>query len=153
MTELRKRRRLVLGIGGLVVLLAAGVTVGLVFTPTAGASHPKPVPLAGPYVCAAQVTIWMPVAGGDASARRVAAELKGDRRFWAVAVETQQQSYVQFEREFADMPELAKLGRPQALPAVVWLLPAPGLNHDKLAAQLHAQYPAADDVKAGNGPC
>jgi hypothetical protein len=131
------------------VLLAAGVVVGLVFTPTAGASHLGPVPLAGPDVCAAQVTISMRAADGDAPARRVAAGLQGDRRFWAVAVETQQQSYVHFEREFADLPEPAKLGRPQALPAVVWLLPAPGINHDKLAAQ----YPTADDVRAGNGPC
>lgn len=32
-------------------------------------------------------------AGGDAPARRVAAELKGDRRFWGVALETQEQAF------------------------------------------------------------
>jgi hypothetical protein len=138
----------------LVVLIAAGVVVGLLLTGNGSAPITAPPftppASAGRSVCTEQVRISVV---SDDRALQVADIVRDDEQVNAVMVETQQQSYEEFEREFQDEPTLAALGRPEALPAVVWVRPAPDVDLRALADALRRQVPDASDVQVGKPAC
>jgi hypothetical protein len=134
------RRKLFLLGGGLLVLVAAGVLTGLTRSGGSTPAIPKKAALAtGWDVCADQITISLDPDENptpDATARQTAAALRDDKQIAAIAVQTQQQSSEQFKPDWPDEPDLAALGRPQALPAKVWLRAFPRVDLEQLADRL-----------------
>ena len=84
----------------------------------------------------------------DAAMLQAAEELDGDERIASVETETQQETYEQFKKNFAQQPELVKLARQEAMPASLTLLPADGLHPGDLADALLDELPEIDSVGA-----
>lgn len=150
----RSRRGPVWVAAALAVLVVAGVVVGLFLTgpgdatpkadPAPGTSRPAGTTTASTD-CALQVSIEV---AGDDQAAPIVSKLREDPQASSVALQTQQQTYEIFESEFQDEPSLAEIARPQALPAVVWVHPAPGVDPVHLADVYRARFPTAQEVRA-----
>jgi cell division protein FtsX len=87
----------------------------------------------------------------DADMRTAATALRGDPDIAVSETLTRKQNWTRFQKAFADQPELARLARPEALPATIWLLPADTMEPENLAARLRQDIPEADDVDTA--PC
>jgi hypothetical protein len=138
----------------LAVLVVAGVVVGLFLTsPQDSTSRADPTPATsrptgtstGSTDCALQVSIEV---AGDDQAAQIVSMLREDRQASSVMLQSQQQTYEIFESEFQDQPSLAEIARPQALPAVVWVHPAPGVDPVHLADVYRARFTTAQEVQA-----
>ncbi|MFI7121722.1 permease-like cell division protein FtsX [Amycolatopsis sp. NPDC049868] len=78
----------------------------------------------------------------------IAEALRGDLRVMRVYTETKQEAYKRFSALFASQPELLELTGPEALPAVVTVIPMDQTEPDALADQFRTQFPAAQSVKS-----
>jgi hypothetical protein len=97
--------------------------------------------LAGHQFCGGSIRIYT-----DADMLRIAHTLAVDSRSVGVFTRTKQESYVQFQRDFAGQPGLLTLARPAALPAEIDVLPATHVDLAQFADQLRSQFSAAKTV-------
>lgn len=58
-----------------------------------------------------------------------------------VTGQTQQQTFEEYKRMFADQPDVLKLARPDGLPAVVKVVPNPGVPAGPVGDALSKQFP------------
>lgn len=142
----RAGRRRIYVIAGLPVLLAVvALVVWLVVSPTGTpARHvvQGPFPLQGHYICGAQVTLNVQT---DQRMAAIAHTLLTDPKVETVYTLTKAQAYQQYQQEFADLPQLEALGRPQALPASVVIVPVSGADVQQLAAAYRTEFPDATE--------
>lgn len=81
--------------------------------------------------------------------RRAAEALREDDQIAWVRTETRQEAYRRFQEIFADEPELAKLARPEAMPASVTLLPADGVYPGDVADAITDEFAEIESLAAG----
>jgi cell division protein FtsX len=148
MSNAMPRRSVVLAAAGLAVVVA-GAVVAIVLTRSDLTATAAGQPAAGHGICATQVSIAVQT---DEEAQQIIKALHADQRVDAAALQDKQQTYQIFETEFQDQPSLAALGRPEALPAQVWIRPAAGVDPNQLVKAYKAQFPTAQYVQAAN-PC
>jgi hypothetical protein len=136
------RRKAIWWAAAVAVLVLAGaavVTFVLIDSPEAAA---------GPDGCSAgpgpeQVSAYF---DDDADMRAAAAKMRDDDRVAGSDTETKREAWARFKVIFADRPELVKLGRPEAMPASLWLVPAEDASAADLAKRMRTELPAADSV-------
>lgn len=64
----------------------------------------------------------------------------------SVVTQTQQQTFEEFQRMFADQPDVLKTARAEALPAVVKVRPKPGASASALGDRLTQQFPPPAEI-------
>ena len=83
----------------------------------------------------------------DQDMAAAAVKVRADHLDADVVEQTQQQSYEEFKRLFADQPELLKIARPESLPAAVKIMPKPGVSAIALADRLTKEFPPPAEVR------
>jgi hypothetical protein len=121
------------------VLAVVGVTGLLVLAPTS-------TPAAAPKQCGKpdEVDIYV---HNDAELPQIKAKvLASNQDVGSVVAQTQQQTFEEFQRMFADQPDVLKTARPEALPAVVKVWPKAGASASALGDRLTQQFPPPAEI-------
>ena len=123
------------------VILVVGVGL-LVLSPwqTVMSTEPSPPRCNKPD----QVDIYLKT---DDAMTQATAKVRAEHQDADVAGQTQQQSYEEFQRLFADQPELLKTTRPESLPAVVKVMPKPGVSASAVADRITKEFPPPAQVE------
>ena len=121
-----------------VALIGVGVVLGL---GASTSSQAKPTRQCGK---ADWVSVYV---NTDDEMSQVQAKIRAEGQVQSVTGLTKQQTYEQYQRMFADQPELLKLTRPDSLPAEVLVVPAPGVTAGDLADRLRKEFPEAKQVE------
>ncbi|QUQ65023.1 permease-like cell division protein FtsX [Kutzneria sp. CA-103260] len=121
------------------VVAVAGVAGLAVWSPTLSQT-------AAPKQCgkADEVDIYL---HNDAELPQVRAQVLATHQDVAsVVTQTQQQTFEEFQRMFADQPDVLKTARPEALPAVVKVWPKAGASASALGDRLTQQFPPPAEI-------
>lgn len=132
----------------LVVAASAGLGVGALIwagdpEPPA-ASYPSGFPSLTPEQydkCVREVSVHFDGDAPDYQMQAAVDKLRNDSRFDSAHGRTQQETYQEFKRLFADDPELVSLTRPESLPATVILTVRPGTTAKQLEKPLQEEFP------------
>lgn len=134
---------------GLVLVVIVAAIVWLFVSgggqPSAQPAVIGPIPLTGHQVCADQVRIYVDT---DADMTHIAAVVRVNPLVRAIYTQTKHEAYEQFQQEFADQPELRSLGREEALPASVVIVPVAGMDVRLLAGTFRRQFTDAKQVES-----
>jgi cell division protein FtsX len=128
-----------------VVALVVGVVamvgvVGLVLW------APNAKPAAAPKQCARpdEIDIYL---RDDAELPQVRATVLATHQdVESVVTQTRQQTFEEFQRLFADQPDVLKTARPESLPAVVKVRPRTGFPAGALGDRLAQQFPPPAEI-------
>ncbi|MFC3448983.1 permease-like cell division protein FtsX [Amycolatopsis speibonae] len=152
MSKPRASHRLLWVLGAVAVLVVAAavttavVVLGKVADPPAPAALPRdtvPAPLGERELCGIELVVYIET---DEGMTRAAQALRDDPKARRVLTETKAEAYERFKKIFADRPELVKLTTPDALPAVLHLVPVAGTDPEAWANELRQRFPEAKKV-------
>ncbi|UUV33624.1 permease-like cell division protein FtsX [Amycolatopsis roodepoortensis] len=145
-------RRLLWVVGVVAVLVVAAVVTTAVVVlnrvtdPPAPAALPRdtgPVPLGERELCGLRLAVFI---DADEDMNTAAQALRDDPKARRVFTETKAQAYERFKELFANKPELLENATPDALPAVVHLVPVAGTDVEAWANELRQRFPEAKNV-------
>jgi len=123
------------------VVAVVGVTGMVVWAPAVTSTQ-----AAAPRQCAQpdEVDIYL---HDDADLSQVQAQVLATHQdVESVVTQTRQQTFEEFQRMFADQPDVLKTARAEALPAVVKVRPKPGASASALGDRLTRQFPAPAEI-------
>ncbi|OXM74396.1 MULTISPECIES: permease-like cell division protein FtsX [Amycolatopsis] len=132
------------------LVLAAGAGVGIGALLWAGDSPADRMAKEAHDRCVHEITVNFTGRNPDPAMTAAADRLRGDARFASVRTRTQQETWAEFQRTFADRPDLLDKARPEALPASLILMTRADTTAEQVAPAVRQQFPDAEVLATGS---
>ncbi|GHE99742.1 hypothetical protein GCM10017786_36200 [Amycolatopsis deserti] len=148
----RRARRVPWWVFVLSIVLVAGAGIGIGALLWAGESSADRAAREAHDRCVHQVTVYFNSRNPDPAMSAAADQLRGDARFASVRGQTRQEGWAEFQRIFADQPDLLSKSRPEALPASVILMTRADTTAEQVAPEIRQRFPDAEVRTTGSCP-